>query len=120
METNSKKQTDLTYLKELSNGSNEFILEMISVFMEQTPIEVANLEKHLNAKDWKSLRGTAHKMKPSFSFMGIKHLESVIKTVEEYAANETNLELLPEMITLIKNSCSEAIAELATEKVNIK
>ncbi|MES2590561.1 MAG: Hpt domain-containing protein [Bacteroidota bacterium] len=120
METNNQKQTDLTYLKELSNGSNEFIIEMISVFVEQTPIEIANLEKHLNAKDWKALRGTAHKMKPSFSFMGIKHLESVIKNIEEYASNETNLELLPDMITLVKNSCNQAIEELATEKEKFK
>jgi HPt (histidine-containing phosphotransfer) domain-containing protein len=116
METTNAKHIDLTYLKELSNGSNEFIMEMISVFIEQTPIEIANLEKHLAAKDWKSLRATAHKMKPSFSFMGIKELESVIKTVEEYSANETNLELLPEMVTKIKTVCTEAIEELATEK----
>lgn len=117
METKSIKHIDLTYLKQLSNGSNEFITEMITVFIEQTPIEIGNLEKYLNSKDWKSLRSTAHKMKPSFSFMGIKELESVIKLVEEYAANETNLDLLPGMIEKIKIVCTEAIEELAGEKM---
>lgn len=116
METNKVKQTDLTYLKELSNGSNEFIVEMITVFVEQTPIEVSNLEKHLATGDWKSLRATAHKMKPSFAFMGIKELESVIKTIEEYAANEQNLDLLPGLIYKVKEVCSQAIEELVQEK----
>ena len=116
METSSNKHIDLTYLKQLANGSNEFILEMITVFMEQTPLEISNLEKHLKNKDWKSLHGTAHKMKPSFSFMGIKELENVIKLVNEYAANETNLDLLPEMVSKIKNTCNEAIKELEIEK----
>lgn len=116
METNKVKQTNLAYLKELSNGSNEFIVEMITVFVEQTPIEIANLEKHLAAGDWKSLRATAHKMKPSFAFMGIKELESVIKTIEEYSANETNLDLLPGLIFKVKEVCSQAVEELVQEK----
>jgi len=116
METTSLKHIDLTYLKQLSNGSNEFIIEMISVFMEQTPIEISNLEKYLEEKDWKSLRAIAHKMKPSFSFMGIKELDALIKLIEEYAANETNLELLPEMIAKLKKICYEAIKELEIEQ----
>ena len=116
MEAVANKHIDLTYLKKLSNGSNEFINEMISVFMDQTPKEISNLEKYLDSKEWKSLRATAHKMKPSFSFMGIKELESEIKLIEEYAANETNLDLLPEMISKMKNICIESIKELEIEK----
>jgi len=116
METIANKHIDLTYLKQLSNGSNEFINEMITVFMKQTPVEISNLEKYLKAKDWKSLRGTAHKMKPSFSFMGIKELEGTIKLIDEYAATETHLELLPDMINKVKNICNEAIKELEIEK----
>jgi HPt (histidine-containing phosphotransfer) domain-containing protein len=114
MET--EKNIDLTYLKQLSNGSNQFIVEMIDAFFEQVPIEIDNLERHLNMKDWKSVRGVAHKMKPSIAFMGIKKLESVIKLTEEYAGNETNLDLLPEMISKIKTVCNNAILELETEK----
>ena len=110
------KHIDLTYLKQLANGSNEFIVEMINAFFEQIPQEINNLEEHLSAKNWKALRGTAHKMKPSFAFMGIKKLESAIKLMEEYAGTETNLELLPEMIDNVKNVSNEAIKELENSK----
>ncbi len=110
MET--KHHADLTYLKEISNGSQEFINEMISVFIKEVPAEIDKLEKNLIAKDWKSLKTTAHKMKSSFSIMGIKELESDIKLVNDYSAQESNLDLLPAMITRIKNVGTETIKEL--------
>ncbi len=114
------KHIDLTYLKQLASGSNQFIVEMIDAFLEQTPEELHNLEKYLNLQDWKLLRSTAHKIKPSFSFMGIKELEPVIKQVEEYAATQQNLELLPGMISQIKNVCTASLEELLIEKTIFK
>ncbi len=89
---------------------------MISVFVAQMPGDMEKLEKHLNDKDWKTLHSVAHKMKPSFSFMGIKELEKVILLVNEYSATETNLEQLPSLISKIKNVSTLAIAELEIEK----
>lgn len=116
METTENKHIDLSYLKELSNGSNEFICQMISIFILQTPEAIDNMEMHLNNKDWKRLKATAHKMKPSFSFMGIKELENSIFLVEEYCEKEMHFEQLPELIAKIRNICSLAIIELEEEK----
>ena len=112
MEANKKSITDLSYLKDLAKGDNGFIREMIQVFIEQTPEAINNLEKHLANKDWKMVRAVAHKMKPSFSFVGLKELHTIANSVEEYAETETNLGLLPEMIAKIKSTCATAVAEL--------
>ncbi len=109
------KHSDLTYLKELANGSNQFMTEMLTLFITQTPEAVENLEKYLQDKDWKSLRGVAHKMKPSISFVGLKEIEDDVRTVEELAMNETNLERLPVLISKIKQVCTEGIEELKME-----
>ncbi len=113
---NANKYINLTYLKELSNGSNQFITEMIEAFFDQTPNEIDKLTYYLNLKDWKSLRSVAHRIKPSFAFMGIAELQETIKLIEEYANNETHLELLPEMIEKVRTICDEAIKEMAIEK----
>jgi len=65
METNSKKNTDLTYLKELSNGSNEFIVQMITIFLNETPAAVDKVEQYAKTSNWDALRAAVHKMKPS-------------------------------------------------------
>ncbi|MBA3704591.1 MAG: Hpt domain-containing protein [Bacteroidetes bacterium] len=112
------KHTDLSYLKELSNGSNQFMTEMITLFITQTPEALDSMEKHLKNKDWKLLRTVAHKIKPSISFVGLKEIESDIRTVEESAANETGLERLPDLISKINEVCNEGIKELKEELVN--
>lgn len=109
------KHTDLTYLKELANGSNQFITEMITLFIAQTPESLKNLEKHFQNKDWKSLRSTAHKMKPSISFVGLKEIEGDIRMIEEIATNEMGLERLPALISNVNQICKESLAELEEE-----
>ena len=116
MERSNTRYIDLTYLKQISNGSNEFICQMISVFMQQTPEALNNMDKYLNEKDWRGLHAVAHKMKPSFSFMGIKELENVIHQIEEYCLSETNLDQLPALILKIKGICKAALQELEIEK----
>jgi len=107
---------DLTYLKEISNGDNVFILEMIVVFLQQTPEMLNGLEKHLQDKDWKMLRAVAHKMKPSFSFVGLKELHAIANSIEDNADKEINLEQLPAMVKKIKDVCAVAFLELEEKK----
>jgi len=116
METNSKKHIDLTYLKELSNGSNKFINQMITIFLKETPVAIDNVEKYLNTSNWDALRAAVHKIKPSFSFMGIKELEEVINSVERYSETKTNLDQIPAMISKIKSVLKMAIQELEVAK----
>ncbi len=111
-----KKYIDLTYLKDLSNGSNEFISQMISVFMVQTPEALDTMERCLNSKDWTGLHAVSHKIKASFAFMGIKELEPVIISIEENCLKRTNMEQLPEMVSKIKSVCEVAIEQLEIEK----
>ena len=116
METNSKKNTDLTYLKELSNGSNEFIVQMITIFLNETPAAVDKVEQYAKTSNWDALRAAVHKMKPSFAFMGIKELEDTINSVEKYSEAKTNLDLIPEMISKIKTVLKAAVQELEIAK----
>ncbi|HSY75261.1 MAG TPA: response regulator, partial [Bacteroidia bacterium] len=116
---NSHKHTDLTYLKKLANGSDEFITQMLTLFIEQTPDAVGRMEKHLQDHNWELLGKVAHKMKPSIMFVGLKELEKDVKAVEEYASGETHTEELPGMILHIKAVCNEAITELKEEMLHL-
>lgn len=112
----SNKHIDLSYLKQLSNGSNEFITQMISIFMTQTPEAIELFYKHLQKKEWELLKGVIHKMKPSFAFMGIKDLENVAILAEKHCETETHLDELPQLLLQIKTACALAMQELETAK----
>ena len=106
------KHTNLKHLEEISDGSNEFIIEMLTLFIEEMPAELDKIDLHLQNKDWKSLKQVIHKIKSSITCVGLKEIESTVKDAEDYATNETNLEKLPGMVLKIKQICNEAIGEL--------
>lgn len=109
---NNGRVTDLTYLEKVSNGDNDFIKEMINVYLKETPEAIDNLENHLKNKEWEKFRAVTHKMKPSFSFFGLKDLYDTIDNMEEYSDKKINLELLPDMTAKVKDICNKAMSEL--------
>lgn len=113
---NDNKYIDLTYLKQLSNGSEEFIDKMIGIFIEQTPEALSSLDSNLEAKNWPALRATAHKMKSSISIMGIKALEGVVGELEDSSSKEINLDKIPQLVEEVKRVSLAAIDELKVLK----
>jgi signal transduction histidine kinase/CheY-like chemotaxis protein/HPt (histidine-containing phosphotransfer) domain-containing protein len=113
--SSSPKHINLEYLKQLSEGDNEFIAEMIALFIEQTPGEIEKLEIYLLRKDWDAMRLLSHKLRSSVSFAGIKELEELLLSTEDYTENEIHLDQLPGLISQIRQICFKAISELEQE-----
>ncbi len=114
------KHTDLAYLNKLANGSNEFITQMLTLFIEQTPDAIGRMEKYAQENNWELLSKIAHKMKPSIMFVGLKEIEKEVKTLEDYSAEGSHTEEIPGMISHIKSVCNEAIVELKEEMAHLK
>jgi len=107
--------TNLTYLKELAEGSNEFMVEMIQGFFEQTPEIITAMETALKRQNWKDLSAIAHKMKPTVDFMGMQSIKEAVKTLEKNAGEQNNLNTIPELVNQITRVCLLATDELKIE-----
>ncbi|NJM15234.1 MAG: Hpt domain-containing protein [Bacteroidales bacterium] len=75
-------KTDLTYLKEMSAGNKELVLEMVDIFKSQVVEYQKELRELYNNKDWVSLGKLAHKAKASISMMGLNELAGDLKRLE--------------------------------------
>lgn len=106
------KHTDLTYMRELAKGSDAFMAQILNVFIEQTPLSIEQMEKAVKDREWKLLSQTVHKIKPSIIFTGLTAITDDIPLLEEYAANESNIDEIPALVDKIKTVCMEAIVEL--------
>lgn len=113
-----KKYIDLTFLKSIAKGSSAFMVKLINTFIKQTSEEMKNLEMHLAKKDWTALHGSAHKMKPSFHFVGITELKEPILALEKNAKERINLETIPGLVRQVVDVCTVAIEELKEELKN--
>lgn len=108
---------NLQYLEEISANNQEFITDMIRLFLRQMPQFVQKLKKACDNANWMDLRYITHKMKSSLSTIGIFELESVIRQLETYAAQESHLIEVVQLCNHVERVCEEVYTELK-EKLN--
>jgi HPt (histidine-containing phosphotransfer) domain-containing protein len=113
----SGKHTDLTYLNTISKGNKEFTVKFINTFIKQISEDLPKMQQYLDTQSWEDLGNLAHKIKPSFQFMGIKELQEDILFIESNAREQINLDKLPSLISNLVYICDIAIAELKQEIV---
>jgi HPt (histidine-containing phosphotransfer) domain-containing protein len=106
---------DLTYLKQIADNNKEFMVEMIEMFLQKTPEALLQMQEYLNTKNWHELRNVAHRIKPSFSYIGISEIHRLLAAIENNSETRTNLTEIPEMLDKVQHACEEAYAELKTE-----
>ncbi len=108
----SIRHSDLAYLRQIAEGSNDFIATMIKTFLAQNPPMMDEMAKAVAERRWNDLRGLAHKMKPTCDFMGLHTIRDTVHKVEELAGEEKELDRLPGMVGEIIRSSARARAEL--------
>jgi HPt (histidine-containing phosphotransfer) domain-containing protein len=88
-------------------------MEMIALYLKQTPPLINQMKKSLLDKDWDLVYASAHKLIPSFSIVGIhKDFEDAAKKIQEYSITQKHLEEIQGLVLRIENVCSNAFGEL--------
>jgi len=116
MSINDEIIIDLSYLIEVASGNNEFIVEMIDIFLAQTPGHVDELNTAIQAKEWKRIAEVAHKIKPTLSFMGVESAKDVMAEIEKDARNEENYENIVSKITQMQAVFETIFLKLEAKK----
>jgi CheY-like chemotaxis protein len=115
------KYIDLDYLAHRTKSNPGLMLEMISLYLEQTPPLIIAMKQGLKDKDWNSLHSAVHKMIPSFSIMGISIVfENMAKKVQEYASTQQQSDSIHDMVLQLETVCAQACLELEIEFNAIK
>jgi len=113
--------TDLEYLIRRTKSNPKLMMEMISLYLEQTPQLITIMKKSFREKDWISLHASVHKMIPSFAIMGISvDFENMAKKVQDYAGVQQQADSMQELVRQLGNVCTQACGELEEEFNKIK
>lgn len=73
---------DLSFLYEIADGSTEFIVESIDMFLQQTPQLLDAIDTALANGNWQDASQAAHKLKPNLGFFGMPISQATIQEVE--------------------------------------
>ncbi len=76
------KLYDLSKLKAISRGNDDFIKKMLELFIEEIPKSLDQMQAAYKNADWKTVGSVAHKIKPSIQNMGITSLVNDIQSIE--------------------------------------
>ncbi len=111
----SGQMLDISYLKTMSDGNDTFVKEMLTIFVEDTPPLLSSLKAAVETEDWKKISQYAHKYRSPLALLGIKEIETLMKSIEYDAKEQININGINEMF--IK---SELLSQRVLDEINWK
>ena len=103
---------NLDKIEEMADGDEDFILSVISVFLDEVPQDLADLEKAIDKKDYKNVYQLAHKIKPNVDLLGMEQTRANALEIETLGKNEANSQQIEERFPMLKKDVLQVIAEL--------
>jgi CheY-like chemotaxis protein len=120
-EDKTVKCIDLEYLMHRTKSNPDLMMEMISLYLEQTPPLIKAMKESFDKKDWQTLYAAVHKMIPSFSIVGIHtDFEAMAKKIQEFANTQTLNDEMQDLVLQLETVCTQACKELEGELNRIK
>ena len=108
----SPELLDTNYLKMMSEGNDEFVLEMLGIFYEDTPPLMENLKMAIEQKDWKKITQLAHKYRSPLALLGIKPLEESMKKIEYQAKLEDGIDIISSEFNFAAQHTNKVLQEV--------
>ncbi len=81
-DNSSDQDLDLSFLYEIADGSNEFIIESIDMLLQQSPELLQSIDESIKTQDWVTAASASHKLKPSMGFFGMLTAQALLQDVE--------------------------------------
>lgn len=115
-DSKSTKCINLDYLAHRTKSDPHLMIEIISLYLEQTPALLLTMKESLLIEDWNGLNAAVHKIIPSFSIMGISSdVESLAMRIKEYSSLKQQKEIVHDLVLKIEIVCNQAFVELEHE-----
>ena len=115
-----KEDLDLSYLREMSGDSAEFMIEMLDTLVEQIPVYIEDLQKAVDAQDWKAVSEFAHKVKPTFYYVGREDVRDFVQVIERNAKEVVNVDAIPSALAEIKAELNVILTQVAKSKAALE
>lgn len=102
----------LDKIKEMAEGDDDFIVSVVSVFLEEVPEDLKSLEEAIAQKDYEQAYKMAHKIKPNVDLLGMEQTRANALEIETLGKSEENFKEIEERFPLLKTDIQQVIAEL--------
>jgi HPt (histidine-containing phosphotransfer) domain-containing protein len=105
----------LDKLREMADGDEDFILSVVTVFLEEVPQDLEDLEKAIAEGDYENVYMLAHKIKPNVDLLGMEQTRSIALEIETLGKNSENKDQIEARFPLLKKDILQVISELGKD-----
>ena len=103
---------NLTQLHQISRGNDQFVQNMVSLFITLATDNILVLEQAALIDDIETIKKTAHKIKPSVDQMGIVALKDTIRSLEKIEPDEKPEKSYIPLVETIVKVLNDVVREL--------
>lgn len=119
-ENTPEHDLDLSFINEIADGSDEFIIESIDMFLMQTPDLLESINKGIAEHNWPLVASASHKLKPNLGFFGMKICQERFQEIETMAKSGSpepeTLSVKYKEIQQVLNDTLHELAKIREEK----
>ncbi len=106
---------NLDKIKEMADGDEDFILSVITVFLEEVPQDLEDLEKAIGEGDYDNVYQLAHKIKPNVDLLGMEQTRAIALEIETLGKNAENKDKIEAKFPVLKKDVLQVISELGKD-----
>lgn len=113
------RQLDFSYLIEMVGDDPVFLVDFFKTFIEHTSVYLAEMDHALANKNWSKVANYAHKIKPTFTYVGRNDAKQLVEAIEYHARNKIALEKIPSDVDELKLMCTDICKQLEQEQIKL-
>ena len=96
----------------ISDDDKDFVLQIINLFIEEVPPDVAQIKVGINDKDHSHAYSYAHKIKPTLDLLGMEAAHEEILQIEHWTKDKGKKKEIKEIFKSMSGRIDLALAEI--------
>jgi len=113
-----KKCTASTsYLQRITNSNKSLMVELIDVFIDESPKNLHMMKSYCLMEDWGSLQKLVHKVKANYTYVGIKAHETLLGDLEAFIDRDLYTDTYLAKVMELEKITNSAIWALKKKKI---
>ncbi len=116
----SKQIIDLSFLLKQTRNNRPFILDMITIFKQQNPKDIATLKEAIEQNDYPAIFRITHTIRNTVGFFGLNQLIGhELLTIEKLAKSGSGIDEIKQLFSAVEPVCQQAVGELETLNTSV-
>ncbi|RDI11140.1 Hpt domain-containing protein [Flavobacterium sp. AG291] len=103
---------NLSKVYAISDNDVEFAKQIVTLFLEEVPVEVVNVREGLEEKDYDKVYHAAHKIKPTLDLLGMDLAYEDVLVIESWSRSRGKRKEIKDTVKSLKDYISKTVKEL--------